>query len=417
LRISIHPYNDAPTPGSLRSVGIRGTVIVVTDRHLYPVLQGNQARIVQLVRSLRAAGYRVTLLIRKRRGRLGIPAPTAHLPLPWLADRVRLIGGDRFGSGDPRAIDLTAYRQGLSDELERELPVAVIAEYIWMAPVLDVAPGGILKVVDTHDVMWRRREIYAGSRDGAWVETSQKIKAKLLSHNTAILAIQGKELEMLREMVPDRQVLHVPHSPEPPRRRWWRNQSATGVLFVGSRNESNVVAVREFIREAWPRVCEAVPGARLRVVGTAVDWLTPATGVDLVGPVRSLDAEYARAAVVINPVRLGTGLKIKTVEALVAGRALVTTSCGAEGLEDGAGTAFHLAADTASFGEALVRLLTDPHERIRLERGSTAYAAMFTARAAIRPLVEAIEVSKVGGHGAGAQSPDGGSPRVSEPVR
>ena len=68
---------------------------------------------------------------------------------------------------------------------------------------------------------------------------------------------------------------------------------------------------------------------------------------------------YGSAEVVVNPMQFGTGLKIKTLEALGYARALVTTPCGATGLEEGAGTAFQMASDARSFADEVSRLLMD----------------------------------------------------------
>jgi glycosyltransferase involved in cell wall biosynthesis len=77
---------------------------------------------------------------------------------------------------------------------------------------------------------------------------------------------------------------------------------------------------------------------------------------------------------VINPVSVGTGLKIKTVEALAFGKAVITTRCGAEGLESGAGTAFEVVEDMRQMAGEVVRLLTDPNRRRTLEHQAQAWA-------------------------------------------
>jgi glycosyltransferase involved in cell wall biosynthesis len=76
--------------------------------------------------------------------------------------------------------------------------------------------------------------------------------------------------------------------------------------------------------------------------------------------VEDLSAAYARAAVVVNPRRFGTGLSIKSIEALACGRPLVATAAGATGLEDAAGGAFLLREDPGEFAEAVLQVLGDP---------------------------------------------------------
>jgi glycosyltransferase involved in cell wall biosynthesis len=102
------------------------------------------------------------------------------------------------------------------------------------------------------------------------------------------------------------------------------------------------------------------PGVRLQLAGSICTAL-PATGpgVERLGIVRDLDQAYAGANIVINPLRAGTGLKTKTVEALGYAKALVTTSCGAEGIEDAAGYAFLMADEPAAMAAQICGLLED----------------------------------------------------------
>ena len=66
--------------------------------------------------------------------------------------------------------------------------------------------------------------------------------------------------------------------------------------------------------------------------------------------------------------QFGTGLKIKSVEALGYGRALVTTPCGAEGLEAGAGSAFRVASDPVAFAREVSGLLAEPEAAAAVAR-------------------------------------------------
>jgi glycosyltransferase involved in cell wall biosynthesis len=98
------------------------------------------------------------------------------------------------------------------------------------------------------------------------------------------------------------------------------------------------------------------------VVGTvSKTWGPPApAGVLMHGPQTDLAAFYARADVCINPVRHGSGLKIKTIEALAHGKALVSTSHGSRGLEAHAGAAYLVANDPGDFAQAVLNLVQQP---------------------------------------------------------
>ena len=92
-----------------------------------------------------------------------------------------------------------------------------------------------------------------------------------------------------------------------------------------------------------------------------------------------LDTAYEEADVVINPRRFGTGLSIKSIEAMSWGKPLVSTSAGATGLEDGAGTGFVLADRQTDFKEAIVRLLSDPEYYRKMSDGAYDYACDYNS--------------------------------------
>ena len=352
------------------------TVVVVTERVLFPTHEGSQVRIVALVRTLQRAGFRVVLVARRapwRRFPL-LPGPRSTWCTWRLADVFMGVESPAFGGGSPMNFDVAPYVRALRTAIDRHRPCAVIAEYIWMAPCLDAVPDGILRLVDTHDMMHVRDAMYRDQSEGAWVVCTEAEEASLLSYADVILAIQEQERAMFARMVPSKRVVCIPHvvagsaAPAQGGRR-------AMVGFVGSCNQGNVVAVRTFIDEAWPLVRARCPDAELHVFGDVVRRVErDVPGVKSIGFVSDLVQVYHTAAVIINPLTLGTGLKIKTVEALAHGAALVTTSCGAAGLEEGAGHAFVLEDDMAAFGRAVAALLEDPARREAYARTAQTFA-------------------------------------------
>jgi len=135
------------------------------------------------------------------------------------------------------------------------------------------------------------------------------------------------------------------------------------VLFVGGfAHAPNADGILWFIREVWPSVSAGLPGLRLLVIGAD----PPAELRELAGPVievagavddQALDAAYARARVVIAPLRFGAGVKGKVVEAMRHGVPCVTTTVGAQGLEGAGGLL--VADDPALMASAVVSLARD----------------------------------------------------------
>ncbi len=104
-------------------------------------------------------------------------------------------------------------------------------------------------------------------------------------------------------------------------------------LFVGSHIDHNVHGIRWFLQEVWPLVQRQKPQSILHICGTVCQSLSDVfPNVRLVGQVEDINREYGAAEVCLIPLIVGSGLKIKLVEALSHGRASVSTSVGVQGV-------------------------------------------------------------------------------------
>ena len=156
----------------------------------------------------------------------------------------------------------------------------------------------------------------------------------------------------------------------------------------------NVDAAVWLARSVWPLVTARVPGARLQLVGrnpTAAVRALAGPDVEVTGTVPDLRPWYARTRVAVAPLLAGGGSRLKILEALAAGRPVVATTIGAEGLEDLVGRGVVVADDPAAMADELVALLGDPARSAELgRRGADAVAADHTWTAAVRPLLAAL---------------------------
>jgi glycosyltransferase involved in cell wall biosynthesis len=137
-------------------------------------------------------------------------------------------------------------------------------------------------------------------------------------------------------------------------------ESAAGrILFVGSLDyRPNADAVRWFVRRILPAIRSRVPSATLRLVGTGTERIA-GEGVDPAGYVADLPAELARADLAVIPMRMGSGVRFKALEAMAAGVPLVTTRLGASGIAVEHERHALIADTPAAFADASVRLLQD----------------------------------------------------------
>lgn len=161
----------------------------------------------------------------------------------------------------------------------------------------------------------------------------------------------------------------------------------------------NIDAAVWFCREVWPRVTEQLPEARLLLVGrnpaAAVKALAGPT-VEVTGTVPDLTPYYRRSRLAVAPLRSGGGSRLKILEALAHGRALVATTIGAEGLEDLVGRGVVVVDDPAQMAVKVLELLRDPGAAARLgSLGAAAVAEDHSWTAATRPLMDLID-SKLG---------------------
>src|SRR4051812_8740731 len=142
------------------------------------------------------------------------------------------------------------------------------------------------------------------------------------------------------------------------------------ILFSGLMSYfPNQQAVRWFLRDVFPTVLRRRPGARLIVAGADPPrWLTALAGpnLEVTGRVPDIRPFVARAAVVVAPLLIGGGTRVKILEALAMARPIVSTSLGAEGLDLASGESALLADDAAGFADAVVAVLGDPQLAERL---------------------------------------------------
>jgi len=175
-----------------------------------------------------------------------------------------------------------------------------------------------------------------------------------------------------------------------------REASEPIVMFLGSMDwEANVDGVEFFCRDIWPRIRAAVPAARFRIVGrrpgARVQRLTELPSVEVTGDVPSVVEYLQDAAVFVVPLRIGGGTRLKIYEAMAAGRAVVSTSIGAEGLDVNHGRDVILADEPTSFADGVISLLTDPKRRRAMESEAATQAARFDWSVVVKQFEHSIE--------------------------
>jgi glycosyltransferase involved in cell wall biosynthesis len=147
--------------------------------------------------------------------------------------------------------------------------------------------------------------------------------------------------------------------------------SGCTLLFVGEMSYSpNVDAVTFFVRRVLPIIRQHIPSARFLVIGSnpvpAVRALEDGRAVTVTGPVTSVRPYLENARLVVVPIRYGAGTRLKILEAMGHGRAVVSTTIGAEGLDVRHDEHLLIADEPSAFAQACIRLARDRQLRQRL---------------------------------------------------
>lgn len=141
------------------------------------------------------------------------------------------------------------------------------------------------------------------------------------------------------------------------------------LLFFGAMNYyPNQDGIRYFVQQVLPRIVARRPSVKLWIVGPGSADLEPLRGpnVEITGFVDAVEPYIARASAVVVPLRLGGGTRLKIVEAMAKGKAIVSTKIGAEGIDVLHEQHALLADEPVDFADQVERVLSDASLRDRL---------------------------------------------------
>ena len=239
----------------------------------------------------------------------------------------------------------------------------VIANYVWSSRYLPLLREETRTLIDTHDQFSSKQEKvgqFGLPPDLALTEIQER---GMLLRANVIMAIQPEEADAFRSLVPERHVLTVGVDfdlPDEKAASAMHSDAAgpTVLGLVGSSNQMNIKGAQDFLRYVWPLLRRENDQQWLIVAGSLCEGLPRGLpGVELLGPLDSLESFYQRCDVLINPTIAGTGLKIKTVEAIANGKPIVCWPLGVEGISLPLRKFCHVAEDWYQFYLLIAGLL------------------------------------------------------------
>ena len=455
LRRHNRPPGERPTivprsiPAPTTSVGFsRGDannrLICVSHVLPYPSRAGNEYRIHRILTWLSGQGFDVFLIV--------CPPPGVSITMRMLADacsvypnlivcqrdgallyrlaegemfvkkmagvRPRafapLLGEENSSPISPKVLSITRmFCPDLLTEVLQQLdrmlkPRILWINYVWMTRALPLMRREVLKVVDTHDVFSTKCEKVApfGIEDPFTLTPEEE--THLLNRADLVVSIQSGEEETLRRMAPRKRIVTAGVDFDPVDCTSVSSQSPV-VLLIASDNPLNVKGLADFLRFAWPIIRRDVPGAELRVVGgVGAQMELDDPTVRFMGRIDDLEVAYAEARVVINPAIAGTGLKIKTVEAIFHLRPIVCWPSGVDGIESDLQALCRIAKDWQSFARHVIDLCyRDESDNALLEQRNqirTQFSADNIYRALGQSLSELLAESRRSPHAVSADA-------------
>ena len=267
-------------------------------------------------------------------------------------------------------------------ELAREDFDLIVIEYWQLYPLFRSFPADRV-VLLTHDI-----DLFV-NRQSALLERNlfrkiAKVRRWLIEQREEIAAYRGvrrvlalterdaQAVRTIRKRDDGVDVLPFGVDPEAYPEVWARDRRE--VLFMGAlRAVFNVDALRFFAREVYPHLADE-PDVRYTVVGGSLprgtENLARDPRVEVVGRVADVRPYLARARCLVVPLRCGGGLRIRILEAMMAGLPVVCSSVAIAGMDFQPGTEFLLADTGAQTAQAIRRLLRDENLAASISRNA-----------------------------------------------
>jgi glycosyltransferase involved in cell wall biosynthesis len=313
-----------------------------------------------------------------------VPAPARGSLRRRLAWAVGIVTGLPAWAVDCRSAAFDSALEHLLDEWRPdvvEIHLQAMAQYV-AAPartgvarvLVDHDPGSNLADELRHGTTGPRR-LARRLEAGAWRRYERRTRPRF----DTIVVFTDRDLAAVQASAGQTPVMRIPLAVDLPGRPLAPEGSGPPtLLFVGGFNHPpNVDAARWLARSIFPRVLQRVPEARLELVGHEPgDEILALAGdrVSVHGSVPDVTPHIDRAAVVVAPIRLGGGMRVKVLEAMAAGKAVVATRRASEGVAMQAGEHLLVADDEDQIVEASVQLLLDARGRRRLAESARRWA-------------------------------------------
>jgi len=283
------------------------------------------------------------------------------------------------------------------------------------------APAGVARrpqrIFDAHNAVWtiveRMRQATPWYMRPVLRLEAKRVKryeAKLVldfEHTFAVTSIDKKDLiDAVIEVAPDceqdsaNKVTVIPIAVDTARLTPVQRQAgSTNILTLGTLHyPPNADGIRWFATEVFPRITRQVPGATLTILGKnpPPDFLKLAEDnpgkITVTGYVPELTPYMQQAALMVIPVRAGSGMRVRILEALALAMPIVTTTVGLEGIDARNGEEVLVSDTPDDFAAAVIRLMGDADLQTRLaQNGRRLAEGTYDWRVVLKKLDQVIK--------------------------
>jgi glycosyltransferase involved in cell wall biosynthesis len=279
-------------------------------------------------------------------------------------------------------------RQMVAELLDQRQFDVAICDFLASAPNFPsrLPIPTILFQHNVESMLWKRRAQYAAELADRLISSLEY--KRMLRYETAqvsrfhhVIAVSESDRQAMSHMTDSSRISVVPTGVDLDTYTYnsGLRPALPLVVFAGSMDwEPNIDGVEYFCKSIWPQVLAQQPKARFRIVGRNPDARVKKLAlpsVEITGTVASVVDHLREAAVLVVPLRMGGGTRIKIYEGMALGKATVSTLVGAEGLDVRHGHDIMLTDDPNRFAEYVATLLRDEGARRKYE-----LAAVRTAR-------------------------------------
>lgn len=256
----------------------------------------------------------------------------------------------------------------LENQIKSSTYKAVIINYAPYSFYFDLFDEETVKIIDTHDRLTDRFKLFSKNDQAPvdWHSLRFEDEKRALSKADVVWAITDQENDFFSNMLADQHVEVYTLRHLIPFSRIKNQTPSNTIVMIGSQNRLNIDGLTWFLEQVWKKITHYEFDPKFLIAGSiceAVDEKILGKNVELYGRFDSPEEIYSKGDLFINPMREGTGLKIKTFEALANGKFVISTEAGATGLQELIGHGLICSDDSATWIQEIKNFFMNDDDR------------------------------------------------------